>query len=392
MAEGGGAAAATPKFNKKSFEFKMCKKVAELTQVVHMLFVKNHEKEVELEAVRVAYEEEISNVIADARSKIKKLQHCLAAEQRRGEEAKKGFEQDFEEREKLLTQKLAENEVRVIELRKDNDFMKDQVVRLQRIVDDSKSKELVTGLGEDEVKQFQKQLDLAQAELEAKTVEFERLRETISKENDKRRENDAVVHRLRSEMEQVQSELSLQMEDLKNELLETSNGKERLQQRNKNLESDLRNLKKELESRRQSEFTVQPAPRSSKSPGEGMEFSEELERLRREVRMYRMELSNREGNFNRMFTDSSPVRVDHRAGGLAVTRTTGRPQMVGNRTPRDTNDNLQPQYRPGLNRLPTLSMDSRQRATNSHSSGRTHRLVGTPRERQTAGYPMPGFH
>ena len=32
---------------KKSFEFRMCKKVAELTQVVHMLFTRNHEKEVE---------------------------------------------------------------------------------------------------------------------------------------------------------------------------------------------------------------------------------------------------------------------------------------------------------------------------------------------------------
>ena len=30
----------------KSLEFRMAKKVAELTQVVHMLFTRNHEKEV----------------------------------------------------------------------------------------------------------------------------------------------------------------------------------------------------------------------------------------------------------------------------------------------------------------------------------------------------------
>jgi hypothetical protein len=34
---------------KKTFEFRMSKKVAELTQVVHMLFTRNHEKEVEIE-------------------------------------------------------------------------------------------------------------------------------------------------------------------------------------------------------------------------------------------------------------------------------------------------------------------------------------------------------
>lgn len=31
---------------RKGFEFKMSKKVAELTQVVHMLFTRNHEREV----------------------------------------------------------------------------------------------------------------------------------------------------------------------------------------------------------------------------------------------------------------------------------------------------------------------------------------------------------
>ena len=66
------------------------------------------------------------------------------------------------------------------------------------------------------------------------------------------------------------------------------------------------------------------------------ETNEELERLRREVRKYRMELSNREGNFNRMFTDSVPVRVDQRLGGKALARTKSdasmRAQMVSERT------------------------------------------------------------
>ena len=47
---------------KKTFDFRMSKKVAELTQVVHMLFTRNHEKEVEIEAMKDAYEYEIQLV------------------------------------------------------------------------------------------------------------------------------------------------------------------------------------------------------------------------------------------------------------------------------------------------------------------------------------------
>lgn len=35
--------------------------------------------------------------------------------------------------------------------------------------------------------------------------------------------------------------------------------------------------------------------------------------MRKLVQKYRLELSNREGNFNRMFTDKAPVHVDHRS-------------------------------------------------------------------------------
>lgn len=38
------------------------------------------------------------------------------------------------------------------------------------------------------------------------------------------------------------------------------------------------------------------------------EVYEELENLRKLVQKYRLELSNREGNFNRMFTEKTPDR------------------------------------------------------------------------------------
>ena len=60
---------------KRTLEFRMSKKVAELTQVVHMLFTRNHEKEVEIDALKDAYEHEITLVIEDARDKITKLEN-----------------------------------------------------------------------------------------------------------------------------------------------------------------------------------------------------------------------------------------------------------------------------------------------------------------------------
>ena len=63
-------------------------------------------------------------------------------------------------------------------------------------------------------------------------------------------------------------------------------------------------------------------------------------------------------------------------------------QQVGNRTPRDSVNNQQ--YRPGLNRLPTLSMDSRLRASNNRSG--TNRLsAATPKERQAAAFSLSEY-
>lgn len=50
------------------------------------------------------------------------------------------------------------------------------------------------------------------------------------------------------------------------------------------------------------------------------DYNEEVEKLRREVQRYRMELSNRDNNFNRMFTDGQQLMVDPRAGKIAITQ------------------------------------------------------------------------
>ena len=40
------------------------------------------------------------------------------------------------------------------------------------------------------------------------------------------------------------------------------------------------------------------------------EYNEEVEQLRRELLRYKMELSNREHNFNRVFSEKQPINTD----------------------------------------------------------------------------------
>lgn len=47
-------------------------------------------------------------------------------------------------------------------------------------------------------------------------------------------------------------------------------------------------------------------------------YNDELEKLRAEVRRYRLELQNRDANFNRVFTEQQPLIVDPRAGMIGV--------------------------------------------------------------------------
>lgn len=49
-----------------------------------------------------------------------------------------------------------------------------------------------------------------------------------------------------------------------------------------------------------------------------MSKDEEIERLKREVHKYRLELSNREENFNKIFSDMNPVTL--RNGGMSCVK------------------------------------------------------------------------
>ena len=56
---------------------KLSRKIAELTMVIHLLFTRNHEREFEVEALKTAYEHEISVLLEEAKGKISWLEGQL---------------------------------------------------------------------------------------------------------------------------------------------------------------------------------------------------------------------------------------------------------------------------------------------------------------------------
>ena len=80
--------------------------------------------------------------------------------------------------------------------------------------------------------------------------------------------------------------------------------RDQLLARNKQLEADMKTLKREFNKK-------VTETRSIRTP-QSQEVSEEVERLRREIQRYRLELSNRDNNFNRMFTEKQPMLVNQK--------------------------------------------------------------------------------
>ncbi|XP_013416489.1 protein FAM184A [Lingula anatina] len=300
---------------RKTFEFRMSKKVAELTQVVHMLFTRNHEREVEIEALKDAYEHEISLLIKDAKSrieaeenKVKEMEQKGAAE---GEKFKSLLEIEMRQRETELQKRIEQKDKQLSEEKRECQSLRDMLINAQKDIEN-----LRQGVTDD--------LNSKKDELILKEREIENLKRTVGNMERKMKEKERETEDIVAELEETNSKLLKEIERLRELLEESSESKEALTIRNKQLESDYRNLKKEL-AKKFSEMANKGAanntdfdPKRSTKSLNYMEYHDELERLRREVQRYKMELTNREGNFNRMFTDKQNVRVDGRAGRFSM--------------------------------------------------------------------------
>jgi len=233
--------AAIAEKRKQNFDFRMAKKVAELTQVVHMLFTRNHEKEVEIEAIKDIYELEIQVVIEDAEGRLeglekkkKDLEEQLARERLAGKErVKSAMLQEANQKEEEWKIKVEALEKQLQEEKAECTNIRDLLISAQKDIE-----KLREGVAE--------QLKSKNEEIRNKNFELEHLRRMVAElektQTDKEREYLEAIRELEITNEKLEKELS-QLQAL---LEETHRNKLQLEAKTVKLEIDLRNLKKDF--------------------------------------------------------------------------------------------------------------------------------------------------
>ncbi|CAK8696833.1 uncharacterized protein LOC143462885 [Clavelina lepadiformis] len=288
-------------FMKDSFGYKMSKKVAELTQVVHMLFSRNHEREVELDALRAAYEEEVLRITKEAKNNFERLEYLLRDATR--------------QRHKEVVQ-AADNTTQLLKQ------TQEKMELLKQDLSDERAQST----------HFRELLSKAQEDLERSKQGTDGVSETLQQTNARLKEREAEVATLKK-MHKFTEEKFLvtakDLEDLKQRFGETEGklaqskynfskiGKalEESNQRAEELSKKLQLAEEQMkfanrELKKKSKDPKFKFPRAGLLPSRQTSLKdEEIDALKREVERLRMELSNREGNFNRVFAKFQPVVV-----------------------------------------------------------------------------------
>ena len=211
-----------------SFGFRMSKKVAELTQVVHMLFVRNHEKEIEHEALRLAYEDEISQVIADAKSRLASLEADMRAQAcRHADEAAKcerrladaRVQRDAEWRDRVTS---LESELRDVKSECGN--VRDLLINAQKDIERLKHGHQI-------------ELSVKQQDVDARQNEITRLKSHIARLEQTTRGSDNEAQRMR-DIAKTNKQLSAKIADMQKLVDSLRREKQQLIANIKQLESD----------------------------------------------------------------------------------------------------------------------------------------------------------
>lgn len=289
--------------HKRPFEFRMCKKVAELTQVIHMLFTRNHEREVELEATKEAYEEEINKVLRESEERINiyKTKYQELQSEKELEEDRKRRESDEEAvkflntRNKELEKKISDLESLASERRTECDEIKDLLNKARSHIDKLKESQ-----AED--------LKRNQGKYEEIVLKNEKLKSRISLLEKDLRESQHGSDRDRLDLQRLIDQLRKENEKYRSSLIDNEKSKQQLLAKIKQLENDIKRTKKQLLSKKQN-----PKMNERRNSYFNGNEDDELDKLRNEVARYKMELSNRENNFNRVFSDVQPVLLDRRS-------------------------------------------------------------------------------
>lgn len=300
---------------------KLCKKVAELAQVVHLLFMSNHEKQIEIDCLIDAYEDEISRVIDDAQTWVKSSENAIAEQKKRVEESAAELGHARHHLELLRGQY---DQVKEKESRQSNELseVKEECQKLRDLLinDQSDLQRLKANL-ESELKEKEQVLNKRNEDLERMSQKIARLETTLM---DVQRNADRTVKMAQKRVRNVEQELNRMRLEVKS----AHRNRDSLFEKQKTLEKELKDYQKTAENRIAellASYNLVKSEEQLDSSNNNKDF--ELNLLKKELQRYRLELSNRDKNFSQMFvpishcttdiTQRGTLIVDRRAGLLA---------------------------------------------------------------------------
>lgn len=227
---------------KRTLEFRMSKKVAELTQVVHMLFTRNHEKEVEIDAIKDAYEHEITKVTEDARNRIGKLENkVLELERKLEREKNKQTEiikevvaQESSSKEDEWKRKLVAAEKALNDEKLETQNLRDLLINAQKDIEQLRQK-------------VEDQLNSKTDEIQRREVEIANLRRQVADLERTLKSKQLSENETIKKLEKQNEKLEKECLDLQELLDETYKEKETLIARVKQLDNELRALKRDFQ-------------------------------------------------------------------------------------------------------------------------------------------------
>ena len=223
--------------SKKGFDFRMSKKVAELTQVVHMLFTRNHEKEIEIDALKDAYENEIDCVIKDAKGQISDLEKQLEKLSSKtsintdGLKEVERLEQRLKNKEEEWTSKITLLELQLKSKKLECQTVRDLLIQAQKDIEklrESQSQEEANNTSENE--------KLTQ-EIEQMKSQIKSLKKQLNASPDLE-----AFQELQKNFERIVNDFATTKETL----LDSEKTREQLASKNKSLEDQIKELKKEI--------------------------------------------------------------------------------------------------------------------------------------------------
>ena len=204
-----------------------------------MLFTRNHEKEVELEALKDAYEYEIDLIIQDARSKLEKqevrIQELVWEKGSAEEKAKSDAQKALAERDAAWQQKLTALEQQVQSEKAECQSARDMLITAQQDIE-----RLRNGQSDDASR--------LSAEVTSKSREIDKLKSTIKSLEQNLNDKQHKLSNLNS-LDKTNEGLRKDLEHYKEDLKATEKLKEQVLVRNKALENELRQLKREFQRR-----------------------------------------------------------------------------------------------------------------------------------------------